>query len=257
LLHYAGPGMKGPFFRARKLLTDQIPTIDAHIHTSLTDGYSSLEDYVLKARELGLSAIAFTEHAGNTSTWFEEYAGSKERLQQLAGPVRVYLGAEVKLTHPDGKLNLDGQRIAKMDFVVGVLHRYPDAAAGYLSFKNLDPKEAMDIDYRLSLALVANPMVDVFGHPAGVYSFYFGKYHTGRLHDLIAFAASNGRVIEINSNPRYRHVFPIILETCLELDCTISIGSDAHTVDELGHVVSFLRESIKTSSRRKEKLNED
>ena len=58
------------FFPARQLLTHAVPRIDAHMHTTLTDGRSTLDDYVLKAQELGLSAIAFTEHADDTSEWF-------------------------------------------------------------------------------------------------------------------------------------------------------------------------------------------
>lgn len=234
--------MKGPFFPARVLLS-QIPKVDAHVHTCLTDGYGSLEEYVERARDLGLQAIAFTEHADDTSSWLEGFGKGKAELQRLADPVRVYLGAEVKLARPDGTINLSEEGIGVVDFVVGVLHRYPDGAGGYLSFENLDPEEAMDLDYCLSLALLANPLVDVFGHPGGVYSTYFGRYDASRMKALVTVAASYGRVVEINSNPRYQHVFSQILERCLELDCLVSIGSDAHRVDELGHVVDALRES--------------
>ncbi len=131
-----------------------------------------------------------------------------------------------------------------VDFIVGVLHRYPNGNGGYFSFKELQRAEAMEIDYRLSLALIANPGVDVFGHPAGVFSTYFGEYDRDKLRHLITMAVSQGKVIELNSKPRYRQVFPIILERCLELDCLVSIGSDAHRPDELGHVITVLSSEI-------------
>jgi len=236
--------MKGPFFRAHELATGKIPQIDAHMHTALTDGHGSMEDYVSRARELGLSAIAFTEHADDTSVWFEAYAHDKERLRKLAFPIQVYLAAEVKVAHTDGRLALSEPRLSMADFIVGVLHRYPNGDGGYFSFKELQRAAALEIDYRLSLALVANPVVDVFGHPAGVFSTFFGEYDRDKLRHLITVAASHGKVIELNSHPRYRHVFPVILERCLELDCLVSIGSDAHSPDKLGHVVTALTSAM-------------
>ena len=236
--------MKGPFFRAHELTTSRIPQIDAHLHTALTDGKGSLEDYVLRAKELGLTAIAFTEHADDTSGWFEDYAHDKERIRKLAFPIQVYLAAEVKVAHTDGRLALSQPRLSMVDFIVGVLHRYPNGDGGYFSFKELKRAEAMEIDYRLSLALIANPVVDVFGHPAGVFSTFFGEYDRDKLRHLITVAASYGKVIELNSQPRYRHVFPVILERCLELDCWVSTGSDAHSPDKLGHVVTALTRAM-------------
>lgn len=244
------------FFPARRLITDGVPLIDAHIHTELTDGNGCCKDYILRAKELGLSAIAFTEHADNTSNWFHRFAESKPRLQAFASPLQVYLAAEVKCAHPNGALNLSEDRMARLDFIVGVLHRYPDGKGGYLEFSELSPAEALDLDYQLSMALLANPRVDVIGHPGGVYSTFFGPYDTERMRELVTVAANNGRVVELNSAPRYGHVFPLILEKCLELDCLVSIGSDAHHLEQLGHVVAHLqgvlarRHPVRKASRR-------
>jgi putative hydrolase len=159
--------------------------------------------------------------------------------------LNVYFGAEVKLASPSGAINISNERAAAADFVVGVLHSYPDGKGGYLKFRDLEPSWAMDWDYQLSKALLTNPAVDVFGHPCGVYANYFGPYNTEKLRELVTLAAENNKVVELNSAERYRHVFPVIFQRCMELDCLVSIGSDAHTTDKLGHVVSFLRNYIK------------
>ncbi len=238
--------MKGPFFPARQLL-DGVPRIDAHgCHTSLTDGHGTLADYVRRGRGLGLEAIAFTEHASDHTTYdFEAYARSKAQLQEMAWPMRVYVAAEVKLAHTDGTLDLGPERAALVDFVVGVLHSYPDGNRGYVAPKTLDRETALDMDYRLSNALIHNPAADVWGHPAGVFANYFGPYDDDKLRELIREAAAAGRVIELNAAPRYRHVFPTIVETCLELNCLVSIGSDAHQPDGLGYVVGHLETYLK------------
>lgn len=244
--------MKGPFFPARQLL-DGVPRIDSHgLHTLLTDGAGTFGEYIRRGRELGLEAVAFTEHASNHTGYdFEAYARSKVQLQEMAWPMRVYLAAEVKLAHTDGTLDLGPERIALVDFIVGVLHSYPDGKHGFQNPKKwkeagVAAAEVMEQDYQLSRALIHNPAVDVWGHPAGVFAANFGPYDAAKLRELIGEAAAAGRVIELNSAPRYRAVFPVIVETCLELDCLVSIGSDAHHPDQLGHVVGHLEDYLKT-----------
>jgi hypothetical protein len=73
--------MNGSFFRVRELLDGSIPLIDAHVHTSLRDGCSTSEEHALKARELGLSAVAFTEHVDDHSHCCEGYVGSRENTR--------------------------------------------------------------------------------------------------------------------------------------------------------------------------------
>lgn len=238
--------MKGPFFPARQLL-DGVPRVDAHgLHSTLTDGQATFEDYIRRGKALGLEAVAITEHAADQSSYdFEAYARSKARLQELAWPMTVYLAAEVKLAAPDGTLDLGPERRALVDFVVGVLHSYPDGHGKFIFPKKLDRDEALETDYRLAKALIHNPAVDVWGHPAGVFAHFFGPYDEAKLRELVAEAAQAGRVIELNSAPRYREVFPVIVETCLELNCLVSIGSDAHHPDQLGHVVGHLETYLK------------
>ncbi|MCY7350560.1 MAG: PHP domain-containing protein [Cytophagaceae bacterium] len=239
--------LKGPFFPARQLLETGVPMIDAHgLHTAMTDGQGTLEAYVLQGKKLGLEAVAFTEHASDQTSYdFELYAQSKARLQELAHPMRVYVAAEVKLAHTDGTLDISPERAALVDFIVGVLHSYPDGNHGYLKNKSLDRDIALKLDYTLSKALIQNPRVDVWGHPVGVFSNFYGPYDADKLRELVVLAARQGRIIELNSAYRYRHVFSSIVETCLEINCLISIGSDAHQPSELGHVVGHLRDYLK------------
>ena len=240
--------MKGPFFRASTLSSDRIPRIDAHIHTSLTDGRSSFEAYARRARELPLQAIAFTEHTDDRSPWYDDYLALRAGIREAAAPTKVYFGAEVKMARPDGALSLGADRISHLDFIVGVLHRYPDGNGGYLSFENLRAGDALELDYVLTKALLANPLVDVWGHPGGVYAKYFGAYRESWLRELVALAVKEGKVVEINTNLRYRAVFQLVLEECVRRDCLVSIGSDAHDVDELGGAVAYL-ERIRTDAR--------
>lgn len=238
--------MKGPFFKASTLQTNNIPQIDSHMHTNWTDGRSTFEEYVLRAKELKLESIAFTEHADDKSPWFSEFIFIKDRIRELASPVKVYFGAEVKAAHTDGTLSMGEERIHQLDFIMGVLHRYPNGNGGYHSFKDLTPEYAQELDFELSRALLSNPLVDVWGHPGGVYVHYFGAYRESMMRELIALAVRNGKIVEINTNMRYRSVLPVIYDECIARDCLISVGSDAHEVSELGGVCNTLADMQKT-----------
>jgi putative hydrolase len=232
--------MKGPFFKANALLTPNIPRVDAHMHTNWTDGKDSFKDYALRAKELNLDAIAFTEHTDDKSPWFQEYLAIQEEVRELASPVKVFFGAEVKAAHTDGTLSMSEERIIKLDFIVGVLHRYPDGNGGYHNFKNLTPEEAQQIDFELTRALLANPRVDVWGHPGGVYVHWFGPYNEKLMRELIRIAEHNNKIVEINTNLRYRSILPVIYDECVTRDCLISVGSDVHQLSELGNVCDTL-----------------
>jgi len=239
--------MKGPFFKASILRTPNIPQIDAHMHTDWTDGKSTFEEYALRAKALKLESIAFTEHADDTSPWFADFIAIQDRIRALASPVKVYFGAEVKVAHTDGMLSMSEERIRQLDFIVGVLHRYPNGNGGYHVFKDLTQEYAEQLDFELSRALLSNPAVDVWGHPGGVYVHYFGAYRESWMRELIALAERNNKVVEINTHPRYRSVLPIIYDECIVRNCLISIGSDAHAVRELGSVCNTLIEMQQAS----------
>ncbi len=241
--------VKGPFFRASALASDRIPRVDAHVHTNLTDGRSTFEAYARRARELKLEAIAFTEHTDDRSSWYPEYLAIRDRIREIAAPTKVYFGAEVKVAHTDGTLALGAERISHLDFVIGVLHRYPDGKGDYLSFDELPPNDALELDYALTKALLGNPAVDVWGHPAGVYAKYYGEYRESWLEELVHLAEKNGKVVEINTNSRYRRVFQPILDECIRRDCLVSIGSDAHEASELGQAIALLEQRSRAGAR--------
>lgn len=234
--------MKGPFLSSDILTKGTFPKIDAHVHTNWTDGRSTFEEYAIRAVELGLEAIAFTEHADDNSPWFNDYVNIRERIRELAAPVKIYFGAEVKVSCPDGTINLHPEKIKQLDFVMGVLHRYPDGNGGFQAFRDLSAQEAQEIDFALSKALLSNPLIDVWGHPGGVYATYFGAYQEDMLGELISLAVQEGKVIEINTKHRYRPVLDVIMRECSMHDCLISIGSDAHEVGELGEAHSILED---------------
>jgi histidinol phosphatase-like PHP family hydrolase len=218
--------------------------MDAHIHTSLSDGEGSCFDYIEQATSLGMTSISFAEHMNDTSAWFEHYIEQKTVIQTQAKPLKVYFAGEVKLADWDGCIDMHPSRLSKLDYVIGVLHSYPSEEGGYHKFEKLSHEEARELVFTLSVKLLTNPFVDVWGHPLGTFTHYYGEYELEKLEYLLELAVHNGKVIELNGNPRYQLVFEHIVRKCIEMNCLVSIGSDAHAIHELGQVLAALKKVL-------------
>jgi histidinol phosphatase-like PHP family hydrolase len=218
---------------------------DFHLHTALTDGAGSLEDYVAVAHELGHRRMAFSEHADNTSQWLQgKYISHRAALRELAVPMELYLGAEVKACDIHGNIDLADDLIVQLDFIMGVVHRYPRAEGGFHSFASLDPAQAMSVDFAVTKALLANPRVDIWGHPCGVYVQRVAPYDPDLLDELVAIATAMNKIVEINVNPRYANAHRPIIESVLRHNPRVSIGSDSHSPAQFRRSQEVLQSAV-------------
>lgn len=233
-----------PCFRASELLR-QVPRQDCHVHSTFSDGKASWLAMVEQAEKISLEQITFTDHVNQTSTWVPDYV---QTLRQAQSEGRcgenVFLSAEVKAADVSGTPDIAGEYLELLDFLVGVIHRYPKAGGGFHVFKEMTAEQAQEIDYAVSRKLIMHPQVDVIGHLGGTYSHYFGEYAPGLLEDLVDLAVACEKVVEINSNLRYRHQFDRILRRCIAADALITLGSDAHSIEELGGCVAAVQERL-------------
>ena len=103
----------------------------------------------------------------------------------------------------------------------------------------ISPGEALEIEYRMTMAVLDNPVVDILGH-------IFGMSITRKqiipseemLFQCISKAAKKGVAIEINS--KYHPNPNVIIEICKENNALISLGSDAHCKNTIGNIVKKL-----------------
>ena len=233
-----------PCFKASQLLR-RIPRQDCHLHSTFSDGKASWQAMVEQAAKISLEQITFTDHVNQTSTWVPEYAQTIRRAQQESsfGP-QIFLSAEVKAANITGTPDINPEYLRLFDYLVGVIHRYPMNDGGFHRFQDLTPAQAQDIDYSVTRMLILHPDVDVIGHLGGTFSHYFGEYAPGLLEELVDLAVTHGKVVELNSNVRYRHQFERILQQCLASDALITLGSDAHTPEELGGCIGQVEQRL-------------
>jgi len=230
---------KLPFVRFRSLFNSPV-NYDYHVHTSWTDGQSTIEEYINAAAQKGLKGIAFVEHVRKTSSWFDSFIDEIKTLRDKNSRLTIFYGIEAKALDYNGNLDATKEMIEKSEIVLGSVHRYPNGSGGYLNFQELSCDEAAEIEFKLACALVKNPDVDVLAHPAGVFEKQFNTvFPRNYLEEIIGIANQNKIAIEINS--AYLKDRSSFLALCSKLNPFVSLGSDAHNVAQLGSVLELIR----------------
>ena len=108
-----------------------------------------------------------------------------------------------------------------------------------LNFDEVPLSEASEIEYELSLAILENPSVDILGHPFGMSIKKFNlRPSVDQMISLIRKAAKRNVAIEVNA--AYHSNFWQIVDWCRDNDAMVSLGSDAHSIQEVGSIVNML-----------------
>lgn len=221
-------------------LRESIPAIDLHVHTLLSDGQNTIKEYIKRAQRLGLKQIAFSDHMRKESTWFNAFLKEFEQARGESGNLEIFKSAEAKLT-PNDDLDIGKEVLNKIDFVIGVIHSYPKRG-GYFKFDELNKEKALNIDIEASVRLIECKDVDVVGHLGGVYHKYFGPYPSSKYKELIKIIKEKNKILEIN--PRYISDMKKFLDICFDINPHITIGSDAHSINELGNARVAIQEAL-------------
>lgn len=211
--------------------------VDYHVHTPFSDGESEVEEYVKKASEIGLEEIAITDHVWRSSDWIDDYVDEINEVREEYG-VTIHAGLEAKVIDREGSVDVSDEDAKKVDFVMGVVHRYrPEAEEPYDDSLNFEPKEAAREERDLTLEMLNNPKVDLVGHPSRTYyKFHYDEdaphFPEEHVEDMIDVAKETGKPLEYNARlPRY--IREKLLNMYIDRNLGFTVGSDSHKAKRL------------------------
>jgi DNA polymerase (family X) len=201
---------------------------DLQMHTTATDGRSTLAEMVAAARALGREYIAITDHSpalritrGLDRKGFLRQRRAIDRINERGEPPFVLRGAEVDILE-DGTLDLDEATLAELELVVASVHTHLEM-----------PRAAMTA--RIIRAL-RHPRVHILGHPT---SRLIGKRApiAVDVERVIAAAAETGALLEINAQPDRLDLDEVHTRAARDAGAGLAISTDAHHADELRYLV--------------------
>lgn len=82
-----------------------MPLQDMHVHSTFSDGKSSIEDNIEEAESLGLRTLTCVDHVRRDTDWLPDYVAAIERLRPTTG-VELICGIEAKILNTAGELDL-------------------------------------------------------------------------------------------------------------------------------------------------------
>lgn len=219
--------------------TSEIVRADFHMHTTWTDGSASVEEMHRAAIGARLATVLFSEHARATSgDWFGKFAAE---VRALPGDrCKALVGAEVKILNSRGDLDICEDVRRECALIMASVHRFPGETsihkgkdAGYTE------EQAISTEFELARAALRAGNFDILGHPFGMAYRRFGFSPPDSLiRELIRECARADIAFEVNA--RYHSNPKLFIDWCRQEGAPISLGSNAHSPTEVGHLQRIL-----------------
>lgn len=226
-LQYVPPELREDWGEVEAALAGQVPELvsldhirgDLHMHSTWSDGASSLEEMAQAAMARGYEYMAITDHTrslgvarGLDEERLREQRRLVDRLNERLHPFRILLGTEMDIRR-DGTLDLADDVLGEIDFVSVSVH------SGFSQ-----PQEVMT---ERVLRAISNPHVAVFNHPRGRLLRRREPYRID-MDAVLAAAARHGVALEVNSQPERLDLDGFWARRAIMQGAKIVINSDAH-----------------------------
>ena len=196
---------------------------DLHTHTDWSDGAHTMEDMVAAAIERELDYYAITDHSVSSSiaNGLDQERLLKQikyvrKLNEETEGIELLAGSEVDILK-DGTLDFPDDILAQLDIVVASVH-------------SLFTLSEVEMTKRVIRA-IENPYVMIIGHPTGRLLGRRKEYAID-LDEVIAAAAENDTILEINGSPSRLDLGPEFVRKAKDAGVLIAVNTDAHSIPE-------------------------
>lgn len=197
---------------------------DLHMHTTYSDGASSILEMAQAAKARGYEYIVITDHSGSLrvangmdAKRFAAQIKDIEKINTTLHNFRVLSGIEVDIMR-NGSLDMDDDLLRTCDWVIGSVHQH----------MNLDKEE---MTQRL-LTAIDTGLISSLGHPTG--RILGGRDGYNYDLDAILIACRDKRVaVEINGSGGRLDFNAKTARHARALGVQVVLGSDAHSIPGL------------------------
>ena len=237
---------------------------DYHMHTSFSgDSSYPMEEEIVKAIEVGLEEICFTEHIDHVPSYvdadLEKYRKTYLKLKEkYADKILIKFGIEFGVQpHTVNDFEKDFEKY-DFDFVIMSCHQIDDKGFWNNEFQEGLTQEQINRQYYECIyeCAVKYKNYSVLGHLDAIkrddpYGEYDDCYVLDLIKKILRLAIQDGKGIEVNtSNYRY-HLSDLtpsktILKLYYDLGGRIlTFGSDSHKEEHVGYKIEEVKKMVK------------
>ena len=238
--------------------------IDYHLHTHHSgDATGKVVDYILSASKKGLDEIGISDHFHPHEV---KYSMTRKQINQYVteviqarenSKVPVKLGIELDFIPNMEEEIKKVTTVAEFDYKIGSVHYikdWPFDNHQYISeYKKWDINQLYVTYFKLLQKCAKSKIFNIIGHPDLIKKF--GYTPTGDMTAILNETAKTFKesdvCIEVNTKGLMmpcRELYPSkkFLQICLKNDVQVTLGSDAHTPEQVGRnfsqAISMLKE---------------
>jgi DNA polymerase (family 10) len=197
---------------------------DLHCHSKWSDGAMTIKEIVEKAKGLGLSYVALTDHSkslgiahGLNEERLREQGKEIDAINEELDGFTVLKGIECDIK-ADGSMDLSDSSLVDLDFVVASIHS---------GFKN----DEETLTNRM-ISAIHNEYVHAIGHPTGRI-IQKRKPYPLNLDKVIEETTAQHVALEINAFPERLDLDEVSSRKTMEAGALVSIGTDAHALNQM------------------------
>jgi DNA polymerase (family 10) len=209
---------------------------DLHVHSTWSDGHSTIEEMARAAKKAGYQYLGITDHSPSQTVAnglkIDRLRARSEEIEaarRAVPEIEIFEGTEVDIKR-DGKLDYPDEVLAELDFVVASVH------SGW-------KMERRAMTERIIKA-IQNPWVDCIGHPTGRLVGQREPYDVD-LEAMLEAAARAGVALEMNADPNRLDLKDTHARRAKEIGVPVLIATDAHWANHL----SLMRFGVATARR--------
>ena len=199
---------------------------DLHAHTDWSDGRNTLQEIVAAAKAEGLEYFAITDHSVSSivangldqKRLLEQVKQVRELDAEIEG-ITILAGSEVDIRR-SGTLDFPDEILAQLDIVVASVHSHFTLTEAEMT--------------KRIVRAIENPLVNIIGHPTGRMLGRRQGYPVN-LEEVIAAAAENNTVLEINGSPNRLDLDPQFVRMAKDAGVLLAVNTDAHAIRQLTH----------------------
>jgi putative hydrolase len=217
---------------------------DFHVHSTFSDGASTLAENVQAARERRLRRLCLVDHVRAGTTWVPEFVAAVARYRSLPG-LRVMAGVEAKILDTAGRLDIPPglDQVDGLDLVLIADHQFPgpggpvhpDVMRAAIEDRGVTAEEAIEGLVTAITAALGSVRRGLLAHPFSLLpkiGLAEEQIPVALLKDLAMAAARAGAFVEINE--KWHCPAPGTVAALAGADVHLVTGSDSHHCRDVG-----------------------
>ncbi len=222
-------------------MTTSVRSEDRHVHSTFSDGRSTISENIAAAGKIGLEALCLVDHVRVDTTWVPEFVGAVRDAPRPEG-LRITYGVEAKILDSSGRLDLPAQ-LPDLDRVLIADHQFPgeqgpvhpDEVRRKLAAGQMTPAEVIDIlvmgTARAMLKVDKPQLAHLFSLLPKVGLDEDGV-EEDHLRLLAATAIATGALVEVNE--KWGCPSPQVLSAFIATRVPVVASTDSHYADDVG-----------------------